>query len=318
MPTLRRLAPPAVLLVLAASVSVQTGHAFGKQLFGAIGPGGVVTLRLGFAAVVLLAVYRPRLADHRLPLLLAFGVAIAGMNLVYPALQYLPLGVASTIQLLGPLAVALLASRRRLDVLFVLLAAAGVWLCRDPAAGEVQLPGLLLAAASAVAMGGYLVLSRRAGASSVDGSALAVAVSVAALLSLPFGIADGGAALLQPGVLLAGLGVAVLSAVLPYSFEFAALRRLPAGVVGVLVCLEPAVAGVAGYLVLAERLGPAAWVGIGCVVAAAAGITARAAARDKVANGRTYSPTRGIRRQQLDNAAGGLKCPTAGDRSVDN
>lgn len=147
--------------------------------------------------------------------------------------------------MLGPLAVALLASRRRLDL--VLLAGAGVWLCREPASGPIEMPGVLLA------------------------------VAVAAAITLPFGIADSGAALLQPWVVLAGLGV--LSAVLPYSLEFAALRQLPAGVVGVLVCLEPAVAGLAGYVVLSEHLGPAAWAGIGCVVIAAASVAARATPR---------------------------------------
>lgn len=282
--------PPAVTLVLAASTSVQTGQAFGKGLFDAAGPAGVVALRLGLAAVVLLAVYRPPLPSRdRWPLLLCFGVAIAGMNLIYPALRYLPLGVASAIQLLGPLTVALLASRRRADMLLVLLAGLGVWLCHDPASGPIALPGVLLALASAAAMGTYLLLSRRAGTGTVDGSALAIAVTIAAALSLPFGIVHAGASLLRPELLLAGLGVAVLSAVLPYSFEFAALRRLPTGTVAVLICLEPAIAGIAGFVVLSERLGVAAWVGIGCIVLAAATITARASRADRT---RAASTTR--------------------------
>lgn len=269
--------PTAFLFVLAASVSVQTGQAFGKQLFGTVAPAGVVALRLGFAAIVLLAVHRPRLPSRdRLPLLFAFGAAIAGMNLIYPALRHLPLGVASAIQLLGPLTVAVLASRRRLDLALVLLAGVGVWLCREPGSGPIALTGMLLALASAASMGGYLMLSSRAGAGSVDGSALAVAVTVAALLAIPFGIGDSGATLLRPDVLMAGFGVALLSAVLPYSLEFAALRRLPAGVVGVLVCLEPAVAGLAGFVLLSEQLGLAAWLGIACIIVAAAGVTARA------------------------------------------
>lgn len=276
-----RLRLPAFTLVLAASTTVQTGQAFGKDLFSALGPTGVMAVRVGFAAVVLLLVYRPALPPReQWPLLIGFGVAIAGMNLIYPALQYLPLGVGSAIQLLGPLTVALLTSRRRSDVCFVLLAGLGVWLCRDPAGGPVELVGVLLALASAAAMGGYLLLSRRATEVAVDGSALAIAVAVAAVLTVPFGAGHLGAVVSRPELLLAGLGVALLSAVVPYSLEFAALRRLPVGTVSTLVCLEPAIAGLAGYLLLSERLGLAAWVGIGCVVVAAAAITVRASTRD--------------------------------------
>ncbi|GAA1978702.1 EamA family transporter [Amycolatopsis minnesotensis] len=262
---------PAPVLMLASVLSVQFGQAFGKGLFGSVGPWGVVALRLGFAALVLLAVSRPALPrdPRRIALVAGFGTAIAGMNFVYPALAYLPLGVASGIQLLGPFTVAIVTSRRLADVGFACLAGLGVWLVHRPGGAALPVAGVLFAVVSAVAMGGYLLLSRRAGERSADGSLLALAVGFAAVLTVPAGLAENGAAMLQPHVLLAGAGVAILSAVLPYSLELAALRRLPPRVVAVLACLEPAVAGIAGVVVLAEAIPVPSWLGIGGIVTAA-------------------------------------------------
>ncbi|OXM74532.1 MULTISPECIES: EamA family transporter [Amycolatopsis] len=267
----------AALLVLGSVVSVQTGQAFGKQLFAVAGPGGVVALRLSFAALVLLAIHRPALPSRRnMPPVLGFGVAIAGMNLIYPALGFLPLGVASALQLLGPLGVAVATARRARDVGFAVVAAFGVWLFHSPSGTTLPAAGVALALLSAVSMGGYLVLSRKVGASVPDGSILALAVTVAAILALPFGVT---APVWRPSLLLAGFGVAVLSAVIPYSLDLAALRRVPPRTVAVLESLEAAVAGVAGALVLGERLPFAAWAGIACVTASAAA-AGRAATRN--------------------------------------
>ncbi|RZQ60502.1 EamA family transporter [Amycolatopsis suaedae] len=279
---------PAPLLVLAAAVSTQTGQALGKGLFDSAGPLGVVALRLGFAALVLLAVHRPRLPAPGQRLAVAgLGLAVAGMNLVYPAMWWLPVGVASTVQLLGPLTVALLGSRRPADLAAVGAAGAGVWLVNDPAGSSSTLPwqGLLLAGLSAASMGAYVVLARRVAAES-GGGGLALAVAIAAVLAVPAGAAGDGTALLAPAVLLAGAVVAVVSAVLPYTLEQAALRRLSAATVGVLLAAEPAVAGVAGLLVLDERLGWPQWLGIGCVSAATAVVAARSTrARDGIQSG---------------------------------
>lgn len=259
--------------MLGSVVSVQVGQAVGKQAFGLVEPAGVVTLRLGFAALVLLAFWRPRLpTDVRSAgLVVAFGTAIAGMNLVYPALQYLPLGVATSLQLLGPLAVALAGSRRPRHVAWALLACAGVLLIGRPWAGPLPVAGMLLALASGAAMGLYLLLSRRAGAAAADGGTLALAITWAAAVSLPFGVPASGADLLRPPVLAVGLAVALLSAVLPYSLDLAALRRLPPRTVGVLESLEPVVGALAGLVLLAEVLGPAQWLAIAAITAAAAG-----------------------------------------------
>jgi threonine/homoserine efflux transporter RhtA len=260
----------APLLVLASVVSVQVGQAVGKRAFDLLEPAGVVTLRLGLAALVLIAVLRPRPpADARaLGLVVAFGTAIAGMNLVYPALQHLPLGVATSLQLLGPLTVALAGSRRPRDAAWAVLAGAGVLLIND-GGGPLPVEGVLLALGSGVAMGGYLLLSRRAGAA--DPGTLALAVTWAAVVSLPFGITASGPDLLRPPVLAVGLAVAVLSAVLPYSLDLAALRRLPPRTVGVLESLEPVVGALAGLALLAELLDARQWVAIACITAASAG-----------------------------------------------
>jgi threonine/homoserine efflux transporter RhtA len=260
----------APLLVLASVVSVQVGQAFGKQAFGLLEPAGVVTLRLGLAALVLLAILRPRLpADARgLGLVMAFGTAIAGMNLVYPAMRHLPLGVAMSLLLLGPLTVALAGSRRPLDAVWALVAGAGVFLIGG-GGGPLPVAGVLLALAAGGAMGCYLLLSRRAGTAAPG--TLALAVAWAAVVTLPFGVSASGAALLHPSALAVGLLVAVLSAVLPYSLDLAALRRLPPRTVGVLQSLEPVVGALAGAVLLAELLDAWQWVAITLITAASAG-----------------------------------------------
>ncbi|MBB5917518.1 inner membrane transporter RhtA [Nocardia transvalensis] len=274
---------PAPLFVLAAAVSTQTGQAFGKQLFAQVGPLGVVALRLGIAAIVLVALRRPRALPRGAHgrTVVALGVAIAGMNLIYPALHYLPLGVASTLQLLGPLTVALLGSRRPADAGVVALAVVGLILVRDPAAGPLAWQGLALALLSAAAMGSYLMLSRRVGSGTGSRSMLALAVGVAALIGLPAGFAEDGRALAGGSVLLAGAAVALLSAVVPYSLEMAALQRLPAPVVGTLLTLEPVVAAMSGYVVLHEELSPRRWIGIACICAGAAYVTLSSGRRSR-------------------------------------
>ncbi|WP_104204544.1 EamA family transporter [Billgrantia saliphila] len=268
--------PPASLLVLGSVVSIQIGQAFGKHLFAYLGPMGVASLRLTLAAAVLLLLWRPAFPRswRTWGLITAFGASIAGMNLIYPALAYLPLGMATSLQLLGPLAVALFAARHRGQLAWCGLAILGVGLFYLPGQVAFSLPGLLFALASGAAMGTYLLVNRSAGANSQDGSLLAWAVAFAALLTLPFGIGESGEALLDPSLLLAGLGLAIVSAVIPYSLDLAALRRLPARLVGLLESLEPVVAGLAGLLVLGERLGPVQWLAIACITLASAGAVA--------------------------------------------
>jgi inner membrane transporter RhtA len=261
----------APVLVLCSVLSVQTGQAIGKHLFDTVSPATVVALRLGMAAGLLLLVHRPTVPRRwrELRTVLGFGTAIAGMNLIYPALSYLPLGMATTLQLLGPITLALATSRRPLDLALAATAGVGVWLLHTPAGVDYPLVGILFALASGASMVAYLLLSKRAGTGTTNAAPLALALTWSAMLTLPFGITDSGTALLSPRVLLIGAVVAVLSAAVPYSLELAALRKLPPRTVGVLQTLEPASASLAGMVVLNEHLHALQWLAIGCVSAAA-------------------------------------------------
>ncbi len=208
---------PAPALMLGSVLSIQFGQAIGKQLAGTVGAAGVVALRLGLAAALLLLLHRPAPPRSRtdIGVILGFGTAIAGMNLIYPALTFLPLGLASALQLLGPITLALLTSRRVLDAGCAVLAAGGVWLFYTPSGARFPLGGVLLALASGACMAAYLLLSKQAGTKSTGGGALALALAWAAALTVPLGMMQQGTHLLSPRILLTGLVVAVLSAVLP-------------------------------------------------------------------------------------------------------
>jgi inner membrane transporter RhtA len=270
-----------VVLVLAAITSVQFGAAIAKLLFDEIGVGGTVFLRVLLAAIVLALVWRPRLhARHRRDLMLVgvFGVALAGMNLAfYASLDRIPLGVAVTFEFIGPLGVAVAGSRRPLDLLWVALAAAGILLLSDFGSAELDGLGIGLALLAGSFWAGYILMSVRVGRVFPGGQGLALAMVVASALLLPVGVAEAGTDLLVPWIAAVGLGVALLSTAIPYSLELEALRSIPAGVFGVLMSLEPAVAAVAGYLVLDEALVARQIVAILLVVTASAG-AARGAA----------------------------------------
>ena len=269
----RRLPP--TTLVLGAIVSVQTGAAVAKTLFDEAGPAGTVLLRVGFAALVLWLVWRPRPAAHArrdLRLAAVFGVTLAGMNLAfYEALDRVPLGVAVTLEFVGPLGVAVAVSRRPLDLVWVALAAGGIVALADLGGGSVDAAGVALALLAGCFWAAYILVNERVGRSFPGGGGLALAMAVAAALLVPAGVADGGGALLDPRVLAIGAAVAMLSSAIPYSLELEALRRIPAGVFGVLMSLEPAVAALAGLAILGEVLGAREWAGIALVVAASAG-----------------------------------------------
>jgi inner membrane transporter RhtA len=266
---------PPPMLVLAGIVSVQVGAALAKDLFPIAGAVGVVTLRLVFAAVILLVAWRPSLRMTRQAWLvvLAFGSVLGVMNVCfYEAISRLPLGIAVTVEFLGPLALAIGGSRRLRDVLWALLAAGGVALLTD-GGGRVSWVGMVFALGAAACWACYILLSAKLGSQSSGGGGLAVAMAVGGLLVLPFGVAQSGTALLHPIVLVAGLGVALLSSVVPYSVELEALRRIPPRVFGVLMSLEPAVAALAGLLVLGQGLRPLQWMAICLVVGASVGAT---------------------------------------------
>jgi inner membrane transporter RhtA len=266
--------PPTGLVLLAVS-SVQFGAALAKTMFDELGPGGTVLLRVLFAAVVLILLWRPSLrgrSGRDLALAVAFGVSLAGMNLAfYSALDRIPLGIAVTFEFVGPLGVAVAGSRRAVDLLWAGLAAAGIVLLTDFGQGGVEATGAGLALVAGAFWAAYILLSARVGRVFEGGSGLTIAMTVAAVLLLPVGIADGGGSLLEPGLLALGVGVAMLSSAIPYSLELEALRRLPARVFGVLMSLEPAVATLAGFVVLSQALAGRELAGILLVVAGSAG-----------------------------------------------
>jgi inner membrane transporter RhtA len=265
-----------VALVVAAVTSLQFGAGYAVTLFDELGPAGAAFLRLSIAAVVLLAIWRPSLRGHArrdVRLAALFGITLGLMNLcIYEAMDRIPLGIAVTIEFWGPLAVAVAGSRRALDLLWVALAAGGILLLADPGGGSLDTGGIAFALAAGGLWAVYIVLSARTGRVFPGGSGLAIAMVFGALVTLPAGI---GADLLAPEMLAAGAVVALLLSVIPYSLELEALRRLPARVFGVLMSLEPAVAALAGLIVLGQALGVTEWLAIALVVVASAGATAR-------------------------------------------
>jgi inner membrane transporter RhtA len=271
--TLGAIPPPA--LVLLGIVSVQLGSAVAKHLFSAVGSFGTVALRLFFAAVVLMLSWRPpmRMSRRTWTVVLGYGVILGSMNLCfYLALARIPLGIAVTIEFLGPLAVALAGSRRWLDAFWALLAAGGVVLLME-GRGGLDLVGVLLALAAGTCWGLYILVGAALGRHTTQGNGLALGMAVAALVAVPFGVAQSGRALIQPWVLVAGLGVALLSSVIPYSLDLEALRKMPPRVFGILMSLEPAMAALIGLIVLQESLHWSQWTAVLSVVAASAGAT---------------------------------------------
>jgi inner membrane transporter RhtA len=277
---------PPTLLVLAAVTSVQFGAALGKTLFDEISPGGTVFLRVLFGAIVLAAVWRPRLAGHdrrELGLAALFGVVLAAMNLCfYASLDRIPLGIAVTFEFVGPLGVAVFGSRRPLDLLWVGLAAAGILLLSDFGGTELDPVGVGLALLAGAFWAAYILLSARVGRVFPGGAGLALAMVVATVPLAPVGIAAAGTDLVVPWVLAVAAGVGVLSSAIPYALELEALRRLPIGVFGVLMSLEPGVGALAGLVVLGEQLAAREVVAVALVIVASAGAAygAKVAPRD--------------------------------------
>jgi inner membrane transporter RhtA len=268
--------PSPTVLTLLAIASVQLGSAIAKHLFSQLGPGGTTFLRVGFGAIVLLLVWRPSLRGHRpsqYAMAALFGLTVAAMNLsFYFALDRIPLGIAVTVEFLGPLGLAVAGSRRALDLLWVGLAGGGVVLL-SPGAGGAHLDamGIVFALMAGVFWASYILLSARVGQIFTGGRGLAIALAVGGIALLPLGIVSAGGHLADPRLLLGGLVVALLSAVIPYSLELEALRSLPARVFGVLMSMEPAAGALFGFLILRQVLEPRAIVALALVSVASLG-----------------------------------------------
>ena len=266
--------------MVGAIASVQFGSAVAATLFARIGPGGAVLLRLLSATIVLLALWRPRLRGRtrrELALALVFGLVLAGMNLsFYHAIHRIPLGIGVTIEFVGPLGVAVAGSRRPIDLVWIGLAALGILALTRGGAHGLDTLGVLLALVAGCLWGAYILLNARVGQAFERGTGLALAMAVATLAALPAGAIEGGANLLQPHSLALGIAVGMLSSAIPYSFELEALRRIAPSVFGVLMSLEPAMAAVAGLIVLNQGLSARAVAGIVLVVLASIGASRRA------------------------------------------
>lgn len=266
------------MLAVAAIFSVQFGSAIARTRFDEVGPTGAATLRLVFAAVILVVVVRPRVARWRRGQWLAailLGLALAGMNsLIYLALDRIPLGVAVTLEFMGPLVLALVQTRRVRDGVWAVVALAGVVLLGVGSTGSVAVGGVLLAFGAAAFWAGYILTSSRAGRliEGIDG--LVVAVVVAAVVVAPFGAGPAVRAIaLDPRLVVVFLLVAVLTSALPYALEMIALRSLPTRVFGVLSSLGPAVAALAGFVVIHQALTLREVVALVLVSVASVGIT---------------------------------------------
>lgn len=270
--------PPTVSVIL-SMVSLQFGASVAKRLFDQAGPVGTVSMRVGFAALVLLLWWRPRVREYGrgdLVTIALFGLVSSAMNLaLYEALARLPLGVAVTIEFLGPLGVALAGSRRVRDVFWALLAAGGILLLsplgENAATGRLDSVGVAFALLAATCWAGYILLASRVGRIATGGNEIALAMGVGALVLVPFGVASAGAALRNPGLLLMGFAVALLSTALPYTLEMEALRRLPTRVFGVLMSLDPVIAALIGFVILREAIAPRALAAITLITIAAVG-----------------------------------------------
>ncbi len=266
---------PSGVLVLGAIASVQLGAAIATTLFASLGPAGTVFERLAFGSLILLAISRPGLEGHdrrELAQAAVFGLVLAAMNLsFYESLHRIPLGIAVALEFVGPLAVALAGSRRALDLVWVAFAAGGILVLTDPGGHALDGLGVLLALLAGCFWGAYIVLNARLGRVFPGGSGLTLGICVGALALAPFGIAEAGGHLLNGESLLLGAAIGLLSSVIPYSFEVEALRRIAPPVFGVLMSLEPAVAALAGFLVVGQRISLRLLIGIALVIVASAG-----------------------------------------------
>ena len=266
--------PPGLLLV--SIVSIQLGAAVAVHLFATLGPIGTVFLRIGFAAALLLVTARREIhsgARRHAGLLLLFGCTIGATNLCfYGAIDRIPLGIAVAIEFIGPLGVAVVTSRRLKEFAWIGLAVAGLVLLTPSIGTDLDPLGVGLALAAGVGWASFVVISPRV-ARDVGGAGLALAMGVASLFTLPFALAAGGLERLDLGLLVGALAVAILSTALPLSLEFEALRRMTARAYGVMVTLEPVVAGLVGAFVLGQAVPPTALLAIACVTAGAIGVT---------------------------------------------
>ena len=270
-------------MILAGIVSVQVGAGLADKLFGQIPPAAVTGLRLWTSAVAMVALsgsgfarsvrgLRERRAFGDAVVATSFGISLGVMNFsIYQSFARIPMGVAVTIEFLGPLAVAVAGSRHLRDVGWVVLAGTGVVLLTQGGHGHLNLAGVLFAGLAGACWAAYIVLSSATGRRFPGSSGLAIAMVVSAVIVTPPALVTGGSAMFRPAVLAAGAAIGILSSVIPYRLELEALRRMPMRLFGVWMSMEPAVAALIGLFLLGQHLSLAEWLAIGCVMVACAG-----------------------------------------------
>ncbi|MFW0759106.1 threonine/homoserine exporter RhtA [Pseudomonas sp. H11T01] len=265
-------------LLIIAMASIQSGASLAKSMFPVVGAQGTTTLRLVFASIIMLLLLRPwraKLTARSLRTVIVYGMALGGMNfLFYMSLRSVPLGIAVALEFTGPLAVAVYASRRAIDFLWIGLAVIGLLLLipRGDTSAGIDLLGAGYALGAGICWAVYILFGQKAGADNGVQTA-ALGVMIAALFVAPIGIVHAGTALLTPSLIPIAIGVAVLSTAVPYTLEMVALTRMPARTFGTLMSIEPAIGALSGLVFLHEYLSLAQWLAIGCIILASIGAT---------------------------------------------
>lgn len=267
-----------ILVILIAMISIQSGASLAKSLFPLVGAPGVTALRLALGTLILVVIFKPwrlRFApEQRLPLLL-YGLSLGAMNyLFYLSIQRIPLGVAVALEFTGPLAVALFGSRRPLDFVWVALAVLGLWflLPLGQSVAQIDPVGALLALGAGACWAVYILTGQRAGEEHGPAT-VAMGSLIAAVVFVPMGMIQASDTLFQWGLLLPGLGIAILSTALPYSLEMVALTRMPSKTFGTLMSMEPALAALSGMVFLGETLTATQTLALGAIILASMGST---------------------------------------------
>ena len=249
---------PPIPAVLFAIISVQSGAAIAKTLFPAIGAAGTASLRIGISAIILLAIYRPNLfkiTPNQWKIVISYGLSLGAMNLIfYLAIERIPIGLAVTLEFIGPLLVAVIGSKRLIDYLWVLLAAIGIVLIAPWSNNGIDLLGVLFALLAGAFWAAYIVLGTKVSKIMKGGDAVATGMLFASILIVPFGISENGLNNLTPTFLYLGIALALLSSAIPFTLEMKALGQLPARTFSILMSLEPAAASIFAFIFLQEHL----------------------------------------------------------------
>lgn len=268
---------PPVSAVLLSIISVQCGAAIAKTLFPAIGSAGTASIRIGISAIILLLAYRPNLKQitaNQWKIVVPYGLALGAMNLIfYMAIERIPIGLAVTLEFIGPLLVAIIGSKRLIDYCWVLLAAMGIVLIAPWSNDRIDLLGVVFALLAGALWAAYIVLGGKISKIMNGGQAVSTGMLFAAILILPFGLLENGLTNLTPKFLGMGVALALLSSAIPFTLEMKALGQLPPRTFSILMSLEPAAAAICAFIFLQESLSFYEILAVVCVVIASAGST---------------------------------------------